>query len=93
MTKRKDPLKTNVVSNKENTAAFVTFDPTKPEEAANAIENSKALNRYQAVAYGGGRDRFEDVSTNISVRNEFSRKIATKHFSPEFSWNGFKLRY
>jgi len=73
MSKRKDPLKTNVVSNKENTAAFVTFDPTRPEEAANAIENSKALNRYQAVAYGGGRDRFEDVSTNISVRNEFSR--------------------
>tara|TARA_E500000331_G_scaffold324950_1_gene341700 strand:+ start:9515 stop:11713 length:2199 start_codon:yes stop_codon:yes gene_type:complete len=75
MAQRKDPLKTNVLSsnNSSNTAAFVTFDPQKPEEAANAIENSKALNYYQAVAYGTSRDRFEDVSTNISVRNEFSR--------------------
>ena len=61
------------MTNSSSTAAFVTFDPEKPEEAANAIENSKALNMYQAVAYGGSRDRFEDVSTNISVRNEFNR--------------------
>jgi len=73
MAKRKDPLKTNVMSeNKE--VAFVTFNPEKPEEAANAIENSKALNMYQAVAYGGGRDRYQDIDTNISVRNEFTRQ-------------------
>lgn len=74
MTKRKDPIKTNIMTNSSSTAAFVTFNPEKPEEAANAIENSKALNMYQAVAYGGSRDRFEDVSNNISVRNEFSRQ-------------------
>tara|TARA_Y100001963_G_scaffold44919_1_gene63147 strand:+ start:9930 stop:12128 length:2199 start_codon:yes stop_codon:yes gene_type:complete len=75
MAQRKTPLKTNLLSssNSSSTAAFVTFDPQKPEEAANAIENSQALNYYQAVAYGTSRDRFEDISTNISVRNEFTR--------------------
>ena len=77
MAQRKDPIKN--VKNPAN-LAFVTFDPSKPSEAANALENSKALEKYQAVAYYGGdggggmRDRYEDISTNISVRNEFTRK-------------------
>jgi hypothetical protein len=71
MAQRKDPIKTNVSVGQK--AAFVTYDPEKPEEAANAIKNANALDCYQALAYGGGRDRFEDISTNISVRNEFSR--------------------
>lgn len=79
--KRKDPIKTNVIAeqNASKGLAFVTFDPTKPAEVANALESSKALDGYQAVSYYGGgsgggfRDRYEDVSTNISVRNEFSR--------------------
>lgn len=75
MAQRKDPIKTNKTSesNLAKGAAFVTFNPEKPEEAANAIKNSQALNYYQAVAYGGSRDRYEDISTNISVRNEFTR--------------------
>jgi hypothetical protein len=71
MAQRKDPIKTNVSVGKK--VAFVTYDPEKPEEAANAIKNANALDCYQALAYGGSRDRYEDVSTNISVRNEFSR--------------------
>tara|TARA_Y100000592_G_scaffold100659_1_gene181797 strand:- start:967 stop:3165 length:2199 start_codon:yes stop_codon:yes gene_type:complete len=83
MTKRKDPIKTNIMSDSSSSNAFVTFNPEKPEEAANAIANSKALNMYQAVAYGGGRDRFEDVSTNISVRNEFTREDYDTYRSAE----------
>ena len=79
MAQRKDPLKTNIISDSNKGVAFVTFDPEKPLEAANALENSNALDGYQAVSYYGGgpgggfRDRYEDISTNISVRNEFSR--------------------
>lgn len=77
MAKRKpDPIKTNVLSSLDGKNALVTFDPTKPEEAANAIQNANALDFYQAVAYSGndgGRTRYEDISTNISVRNEFNR--------------------
>ena len=79
MAKRKDPIKTNRLSDPDKGVAFVTFNPDKPQEAANALANSNALDQYQAVAYygagpgGGFRDRFEDISTNISVRNEFSR--------------------
>ena len=74
--RKKDPIKTNVITNEENSNALVTFNPNNAEEAANAIKNSNALNQYQAVAYGGndgGRTRYEDISTNISVRNEFNR--------------------
>lgn len=71
MAQRKDPIKTNYAVGDKT--AFVTFDPEKPEEAANAIKNANALDCYQALAYGGGRERFEDISTNISVRNEFNR--------------------
>ena len=79
MAQRKDPIKTNRLSDPDKGVAFVTFNPDKPQEAANALANSNALDRYQAVAYygagpgGGFRDRYEDISTNISVRNEFSR--------------------
>ncbi len=75
MAQRKDPIKTNNLSETNNGLAFITFDPNKPEEAANAMQNAKALNLYQAVAGGGpgARDRFADISTNISVRNEFTR--------------------
>ena len=79
MAQRKKPIKTNVSGNSQD-IAFVTFDPSKPEEAANALQNSNSLHGYQAVAYYGGgpgggfRDRYEDVSTNISVRNEFTRQ-------------------
>jgi len=73
MAQRKDPIKTNKITDGNNGVAFVTFDPNNPEEAANAIQNSGALDLYQAVGNSGSRDRFEDVSTNISVRNEFSR--------------------
>ena len=79
MAQRKDPLKTNHLSAHNKGVAFVTFNPDNPQEAANASENSHALNGYQAVSYygagpgGGFRDRYEDISTNISVRNEFSR--------------------
>ena len=77
MAQRKNSIKN---AGKPTNLAFVTFDPTKPEEAANALENSKALDGYQAVAYYGGdggggfRDKYEDISTNISVRNEFTRR-------------------
>ena len=74
--RKKDPIKTNVIVDQENSNALVTFNPNNPDEAANAIKNSNALNQYQAVAYGGndgGRTRYEDISTNISVRNEFNR--------------------
>ena len=79
MVKRKDPIKTNRLSDPDRGVAFVTFNPDRPQEAANALESSKALDAYQAVSYygggpgGGSRDSYEDVSTNISVRNEFSR--------------------
>ena len=73
MAQRKDPIKTNKSTDGNNGVAFVTFDPNNPEEAANAIQNSGALDLYQAVGNSGARDRFEDISTNISVRNEFSR--------------------
>ena len=80
MTQRKNPLKTNVMgeSNDKKGIAFVTFNPDNPEEAANALENSKALDSYQAVSHysahaGGARDKYQDISTNISVRNEFTR--------------------
>ena len=74
--RKEDPIKTNVIVDQENSNALVTFNPNNPDEAANAIKNSNALNQYQAVAYGGndgGRTRYEDISTNISVRNEFNR--------------------
>lgn len=73
MAQRKDPIKTNKIPESNNGVAFVTFDPNNPEEAANAMQNAKALDLYQAVAYGGGRDRYADISTDISIRNEFSR--------------------
>jgi hypothetical protein len=81
MAQRKDPLKTNIMSesNNEKGIAFVTFNPDNAEEAANALENSKALESYQAVSHhtahaaGGARDKYADISTNISVRNEFTR--------------------
>ncbi len=79
MAQRKDPLKTNVMSDANKDVAFVTFNPDKPQEAANALASSNSLRGYQAVAYYGGgpgggfRDRYEDIGTNISVRNEFSR--------------------
>lgn len=79
MAQRKHPIKTNVSSDSQD-MAFVTFDPSKPEEAANALKSSNALDGYRAVAYYGGgpgggfRDRYEDVSTNISIRNEFTRQ-------------------
>tara|TARA_R110000824_G_scaffold152858_1_gene324244 strand:- start:144 stop:2378 length:2235 start_codon:yes stop_codon:yes gene_type:complete len=81
MAQRKDPLKTNIMSesNSEKGIAFVTFNPDNPEEAANALENSGALESYQAVSHhtayagGGARDKYADISTNISVRNEFGR--------------------
>jgi len=73
MAQRKDPIKTNKIPESNNGVAFVTFDPNNPEEAANAMHNARALDLYQAVGNSGGRDRFEDISKNISVRNEFSR--------------------
>jgi len=81
MAQRKTPLKTNVIgeSNDQKGIAFVTFNPENSEEAANALQNSKALESYQAVSHhsahaaGGARDKYEDISTNISVRNEFTR--------------------
>ena len=79
MAQRKDPIKTNTSSDSQD-IAFVTFDPSKPEEAQNALKNSNSLDGYRAVAYYGGgpgggfRDRYEDVSTNISIRNEFTRQ-------------------
>jgi len=81
MAQRKTPLKTNVIgeSNDKKGIAFVTFNPENSEEAANALQNSKALESYQAVSHqsahaaGGARDKYEDISTNISVRNEFTR--------------------
>ena len=82
MAQRKQPLKTNVLSEGQG-AAFVTFNPEHPEEAANAIKNSNALHHYQAVAYGSSRDRFEDISTNISVRNEFTRDDYDSYRSSE----------
>lgn len=87
MAQRKNPLKTNVMSssNPSSTAAFVTFNPENPTEAANAIENSQALNFYQAVSSGRSRDAFEDVSTNISVRNEFTRQDYDAYRSSEAS--------
>jgi len=87
MAQRKDPIKTNKISesNLSSGAAFITFNPDNPEEAANAIKNSNALNQYQAVAYGGSRDQYADVSTNISVRNEFSRSDYDAYRSSEAS--------
>jgi len=87
MAQRKNPLKTNVMSssNPSSTAAFVTFNPENPAEAANAIENSQALDFYQAVSSGRSRDAFEDVSTNISVRNEFTRQDYDAYRSSEAS--------
>jgi len=82
MAQRKNPLKTNVMSQGQG-AAFVTFNPEHPEEAANAIKESKALNYYQAVAYGSSRDRFEDIGNNISVRNEFTREDYDSYRSSE----------
>ncbi len=80
MAQRKDPIKTNYIpdSNKNSGLAFVTFNPENSDEAENALQNSKALESYQAVthhtAYAyGGRDRYADIDTNISVRNEFTR--------------------
>ena len=79
MAQRKDPIKTNISSDSQE-IAFVTFDPSKPEEAASALKSSNSLDGYRAVAYYGGgpgggfRDRYEDVSTNISIRNEFTRQ-------------------
>ena len=85
--KREDPIKTNlIVDGTSSTSAFVTFNPDNPEEAANAIKNSNALGQYQAVAYGlgdGGRDRYEDISTNISVRNSFTRNDYEAYRSSE----------
>ena len=57
MAQRKDPIKTNYAVGDKT--AFITFDPEKPEEAANAIKNANALDCYQALAYGGGRERFD----------------------------------
>ena len=88
MVQRKKPLKTNVIGSSPN-IAFVTFDPEKPEEAANALKNSKALEGYQAVSHhsaraaSSARDRFEDISTNISVRNEFTREDYDSYRSSE----------
>ena len=72
MAQRKDPLKTNNISQSHLSQglAFVTFDPSKPDEAQNALDKSQALQGYQAVAT---RTRWEDVHTNTSVRNEFRR--------------------
>ena len=85
--KREDPIKTNLITNGNSaTSAFVTFNPDNPEEAANAIQNSNALGQYQAVAYGigdGGRTRYEDISTNISVRNSFTRNDYETYRSAE----------
>lgn len=85
--KKEDPIKTNLIANgNSSTSAFVTFNPDNPEEAANAIQNSNALGQYQAVAYGlgdGGRTRYEDISTNISVRNSFTRNDYETYRSSE----------
>ena len=84
--KKTDPIKTNVIIDSQNSNALVTFDPSNPDAAANAIKNSNALSQYQAVAAGGnegGRTRYEDISTNISVRNEFSRNDYEAYRSSE----------
>jgi hypothetical protein len=72
MAQRKDPLKTNTISETHLSQglAFVTFDPSKPDEAQNALDKSQALQGYQAVA---NRTRWEDVHTNTSIRNSFNR--------------------
>lgn len=70
MSQRDDPIKTNYANNSGTALALVTYDPSKPGEAANALKNSHALDSYQGIA---SRTRFEDIHDNSSVRNEFTR--------------------
>ncbi|MHC4225251.1 MAG: hypothetical protein ACYSUN_14775, partial [Planctomycetota bacterium] len=70
MTQRKDPIKTNNFAATNSNVAFITFDPNKPEEAANAMLNSNALSEYQSIA---SRTEYQDIHSNTSIRPAFSR--------------------
>lgn len=60
-------------------AAFVTYNPNSEQgiqqanaAAKNILGSYQLIRRHSSEAYG--RDRYEDISTNISVRNEFTRQ-------------------